>query len=57
MTMTWLKRLFGGGGSSSTSEPAAPATAPEPPTMPAEPPAHAGTGESDMPEPAGDEPA
>jgi hypothetical protein len=51
----WLKRLFGGSGSS-TSEAPEPATAPEPPSMPAEPaaePETPGEGVSD----AGDEPA
>jgi hypothetical protein len=52
----WLKRLFGGSGSS-TSEAPEPATAPEPPSMPSEPPADAGTGGEDVSEPAGDEPA
>jgi len=33
----WLKRLFGGGSESSTSEAPEPATAPEPASMPAEP--------------------
>jgi hypothetical protein len=52
----WLKRLFGGGSdSSATTEPAAPATAPEPPSMPAEP--TTGTGGVREDEPAGDEPA
>jgi hypothetical protein len=51
----WLKRLFGGGSdSSATSEPPAPATAPEPPSMPAEPASGPGVTED---EPAGDEPA
>jgi hypothetical protein len=33
----WLKRLFGGGSDSSTSEAPEPATAPEPSVVPAEP--------------------
>jgi hypothetical protein len=49
----WLKRLFGGSGSSATEAPE-PATAPEPPSMPAEPATERGSGET---EPADDEPA
>jgi hypothetical protein len=33
----WLKRLFGGGSESSSSEAPEPVTAPEPASMPAEP--------------------
>jgi hypothetical protein len=51
----WLKRLFGGSGSS-TSEAPEPATAPEPPTMPAEPPAAPAPPDEGMSD-AGDEPA
>ncbi|MGH3009530.1 MAG: hypothetical protein ACRDLM_09035 [Gaiellaceae bacterium] len=35
--MNWLKRLLGGSGSSTTTDPGQPETAPEPPTMPSEP--------------------
>jgi hypothetical protein len=54
----WLKRLFGGG-SDSSSEPAEPATAPEPATMPSEPDADAPVSaeEPAAEEPAGDAPA
>ncbi|HEU5245349.1 MAG TPA: hypothetical protein VFU33_13205 [Gaiellaceae bacterium] len=56
----WLKRLFGGGSESSSSEAPEPVTAPEPASMPAEPtiepaaepePSDAGTSD------AGNEPA
>jgi hypothetical protein len=58
MLSKWLERLRGGSGSgSSTTEAPEPVTAPEPPSMPAEPPAAAGMGEEDTSEPAGDEPA
>ncbi|HJU36985.1 MAG TPA: hypothetical protein VJ716_06180 [Gaiellaceae bacterium] len=53
MISKWLQRLRGDSGSSATSE-AEPATAPEPPSMPAEPPADTGVSTE---EPAGDEPA
>jgi hypothetical protein len=52
--MDWLKRLFGGSGSSTTSEPA---SAPEAPSMPSEPPADAGMSDQGTSEPAGDEPS
>jgi hypothetical protein len=51
----WLKRLFGGSGSS-TSEAPEPATAPEPPSMPAEPAAEPPTSDEGMSD-AGDETA
>ena len=51
--MQWLR---GGSDSSATSEPAAPATAPEPSSMPSEPAAPAAPAE-DTPEPTVDEPA
>jgi hypothetical protein len=51
----WLKRLFGGSGSS-TSEVPEPATAPEPPSMPAEPTVEPATSDEGMSD-AGDEPA
>jgi hypothetical protein len=57
MFSKWLQRLRGGSDSSATSEPAEAATAPESSAMPSEPPADAGTGDGDVSEPAGDEPA
>jgi hypothetical protein len=50
--MDWLKRMFGGSGSSTTSEPA---SAPEAPSMPSDPPAATGMSEEGTSEPAGDE--
>jgi hypothetical protein len=54
----WLKRLFGGSDSesdsSATTEPAAPATPPEPSVTPSEPAGETGTAEQ---APASDEPA
>jgi hypothetical protein len=52
--MDWLKRVFGGSSSSTTSEPA---SAPEPPSMPSEPPADAGMSEQGTSESEGDEPS
>lgn len=55
MLSKWLQKLRGGSGSSTANEPA---TAPEPPSLPAEPPpADTGMGEVEPSEPAGDEPA
>ena len=51
----WLKRLFGGSGSSTTEAPE-PATAPEPPTLPDEPAAAPEPFDDDTSD-AGDEPA
>jgi hypothetical protein len=51
----WLKRLLGSGSSSDASN--EPATAPEPPTMPSDPPADSGMGEEDSSESSGDESA
>lgn len=50
--MQWFR---GGSDSSATSEPTAPATAPEPPSMPAEP--TVGPGLGDVTEPTADEPS
>ena len=49
-----MQRLRGDSGSSTASEPVEPATAPEPPSLPVEPTADAGTTAE---EPAGDDPA
>jgi len=51
----WLKRLFGGSGSSASEAPE-PATAPEPPSMPAEPAADPEPSDERLSD-AGDEPA
>src|SRR5512133_1237 len=51
----WLKRLFGGSGSSESEAPE-PATAPPPPSMPSEPPPPAPAGASEEQQPAADEP-
>ena len=51
----WLQKLFGA--KPSTSDAGEPATAPEPPSMPSDPPAESGMGDEGTAESSGDDSA